>query len=134
MEPAVEVTLLGDSLLISWHGHIAFGNEPYALGARICKEYPGFTQVIVNLADVELRPVDIPELLVQYLSAYAAGYHIRLCSPSPRVREVLESTRVIEVFQLALDRSKEESLAAFHCAYTIPEEPRSAASSDNAFR
>lgn len=121
MEPAVEVKVLGDSLLISWHGNIKFGKEPHAVGEKLCKEYPGFKQVIVNLADVELRPADIPELLVQYLSAYAAGYHIRLCSPSPRVREVLESTRVIEVFQLPMDQNKEESLAAFHCAYAVPE-------------
>jgi anti-anti-sigma regulatory factor len=121
MEPAVEVKVFGDSLLISWHGNIAFGKEPHALGEKICEEYPGFKQVIVNLADVELRPADVPELLVQYLSAYAAGYHIRLCSPSPRVREVLESTRVIEVFQLPVDQSKEESLAAFRYAYPIPE-------------
>jgi hypothetical protein len=120
MQPAVEVEVLGDTLFVSWHGNIAFSDEPHALGKRVCEEYPEFKQVIVNLADVELRPADVPELLVQYLSAYAAGYRIRLCSASPRVREVLESTRVIEVFQLPLDQSKEESLAAFHCAYSVP--------------
>lgn len=124
MQRLGEVEVLGNILFISYQGKIVFGNEPAILSKSIRERYPESRNVIVNLQNVELRPGDIPGLLVQYLSAYAAGYRIRLCSASKAVRDVLESTRVIEVFQLPLDESREESLAALQCSYAAPRNSR----------
>lgn len=119
-----EVQVVGNILFISYRGKIAFGSEPGVLSRAVREHYPEFRNVILNLQHVELRPRDVPELLVQYLTAYADGYRIRLCSASKPVRDVLESTRVIEVFQLPLDETKEQSIAALQCSYAIPRNSR----------
>jgi hypothetical protein len=121
MQPASEVQILGNILFISYQGKIVFGNEPGILSKSVREHYPEFKNVIISLEHAELRPRDVPELLVQYLTAYADGYRIRLCSASKSVRDVLESTRVIEVFQLPLDESKEQSIAALHCSCAAPQ-------------
>jgi hypothetical protein len=117
MQPLGEVEILGNIVFVSYRGKIVFGDEPCILSKNIRERYPELKDVIVNLQQVELRPGDIPGLLVQYLTAYAAGYRIRLCSASKAVRDVLESTRVMEVFQLPLDENREASIAAFQCSY-----------------
>jgi hypothetical protein len=124
MQPLGEVEVLGNIIFVSYRGKIVFGDEPCILSKSIREHYPEFRDVIVNLQQVELRPGDIPGLLVQYLTAYAAGYRIRLCSASKAVRDVLESTRVVEVFQLPLDESREESVAAFQWSYAVKRNSR----------
>jgi STAS domain len=115
-----EIEVIGNILFVSYRGKIVFGNEHYALSKCVRENYPDFKNVIISLEYVELRASAVPELLVDYLTAYAEGYRIRLCSASRVVRKVLESTRVIEVFQLPLDESKEESIAAFEYSYAAP--------------
>jgi hypothetical protein len=127
MQPLGEVEALGNILFVSYRGKIVFGDELNILSRSVREHYPDFRDIIVNLQQVELRPGDIPGLLVQYLTAYAAGYRIRLCSASQAVREVLESTRVVEVFQLPLDESREQSVAAFQCSYSAPRHSRARA-------
>lgn len=112
-----EVEVVGNILFISYQGKIAFDNEPDSLRKAVREDYPEFKNVILSLEHVELRPRDVPELLVQYLTAYADGYRIRLCSASKAVRDVLDSTRVVEVFQLPLDETKEQSIVALQCSY-----------------
>ncbi len=124
MQPLGEVEILGNIIFVSYRGKIVFGDEPCILSRSIRERYPELRDVIVNLQKVELRPGDIPGLLVQYLTAYAAGYRIRLCSAPKAVRDVLESTRVIEVFQLPLDETREASVAAFQCSYVTPRNSR----------
>jgi hypothetical protein len=127
MHPLGEVEVLGNIIFVSCKGKIVFGDEPCILSKDIRERYPDLRNVIVNLQKVELRPGDIPGLLVQYLTAYAAGYRIRLCSASKAVRDVLESTRVMEVFQLPLDESREASIAAFQCSYATSRNSRAQA-------
>ena len=127
MQPLGEVEILGNIVFVSYRGKIVFGDEPCILSKNIRERYPELRDVIVNLQQVELRPGDIPGLLVQYLTAYAAGYRIRLCSASKAVHDVLESTRVMEVFQLPLDESREASVAAFQCSYATPRNSRAQA-------
>lgn len=120
MQPAVQVEPLGDVLFVSWRGKIIFGDEPESISKSIRRQYPRYYNIIVNLQDIELSAGDVPVLLVHYLSAYAAGYRLRFCSASENVQRVLESTRVVEVFDLPIDDTMEESLTAFRYRYGTP--------------
>jgi len=119
MKAEVEVEVLDDVLVISYRGKIEFGDPLYILSKTIRDNYPAFKNLVFNLHAVELHPADIPILLVHYLSSYASGYRIRLCSASEAVHNVLESTRVVEVFQLPLDENRQESIDALHRKYSV---------------
>lgn len=113
-----EVEVIGDVLVVSWRGKILFGDEPSLFCREVRDRYPDFRCVVVNLAHAELLPGDVPALLVHYLTAYADGYRIRFCAASTNVSEVLDTMRVAEVFHVPIDKTEDESLAAFNGVFT----------------
>lgn len=127
MRAAGEVEVIGDVLLVSWQGKIICGDESALFGNEIRERYPEFKHIIVNLQRAELAPTDLPSLLVQYLEAYAEGYRMRFCSASESVAEVLASTHVAEVFDMPVDETEEQSVAAFSDACTTSRNQRALA-------
>jgi anti-sigma B factor antagonist len=93
-------------------GRIVFGEEASALRAELKKVLTNSKKVVLNLADVTyIDSGGLGTLVGVYSSARAAGADIKLAGLGQRVRDVLQITKLVTVFEVY--DSEQKALAAF---------------------
>jgi anti-sigma B factor antagonist len=98
--------------VVSCMGRIVFGDEAAALRAELKNILSTSKKVILNLSDVSyIDSGGLGTLVGVYSSARAAGADIKLAGLGQRVRDVLQITKLVTVFEVY--DSEQKALAAF---------------------
>lgn len=87
--------------IVSCHGRITFGDEAMALRENLKKVLASTRQVILNLSGVTyIDSGGLGTLVGVYSSARAAGADIKLTGLGQRLRDVLQITKLVTVFEV----------------------------------
>jgi anti-sigma B factor antagonist len=98
--------------VVSCHGRIVFGEEASALRETLKRLLTSTRQVVLNLTDVNyIDSGGLGTLVGVYSSARAAGADIKLTGLGQRLRDVLQITKLVTVFEVY--DSEPQAVAAF---------------------
>ena len=98
--------------VVSCHGRIVFGEEASALRETLKRLLSSTRQVVLNLTDVNyIDSGGLGTLVGVYSSARAAGADIKLTGLGQRLRDVLQITKLVTVFEVY--DSEPQAVAAF---------------------
>jgi anti-sigma B factor antagonist len=99
--------------IMSCQGRIVFGEEATALRENLKQVLSSTRQVVLNLAGVSyIDSGGLGTLVGVYSSARAAGAEIKLTGLGQRLRDVLQITKLVTVFEVY--DSEQEAIATFH--------------------
>jgi len=109
----IQITAENGITLVTCVGRIVFGDEASSLRAELKKVLAKSKKVVLNLSDVSyIDSGGLGMLVGVYSSARAAGADIKLSGVGERVRDVLQITKLVTVFE-AYD-TEQKAMAAFH--------------------
>ena len=98
--------------IMSCHGRIVFGEEAVALRENLKQVLSSTRQVVLNLAGVNyIDSGGLGTLVGVYSSARAAGAEIKLTGLGQRLRDVLQITKLVTVFEVY--DTEQEAIATF---------------------
>jgi anti-sigma B factor antagonist len=104
---------VGGAVVLHCQGRIIFGPEARALTEILADVLPSARRMVVDLAGVEIvDSAGLGELVLLHMWAEAAGYTLKFASPRHRVRQLLELTNLVAVFDAY--RSVADAIAAMH--------------------
>ncbi len=107
----IEKRLVDGVTIVSVHGRIMFGEEATALRDSLKQALSKNPQMVLNLAGVTyIDSGGLGTLVGVYSSARSAGADIKLTGLGPRLRDVLQVTKLATVFEVY--DSEQEALAA----------------------
>jgi len=99
--------------VMSCHGRIVFGEEAAELRDNLKKILSSTRQVVLNLSGVSyIDSGGLGTLVGVYSSARAAGADIKLTGLGQRLRDVLQITKLVTVFEVY--DTEQEAIATFH--------------------
>jgi|SRR5882672_1957316 len=89
----------GGAVVLHCQGRIIFGLEARALTDIVAEVLPSARRMVVDLSGVEIvDSAGLGELVLLHMWAEAAGYALKFASPRKSVRQLLELTNLIAVF------------------------------------
>jgi anti-sigma B factor antagonist len=99
--------------IMSCQGRIVFGEEAAALRENLKRVLSSTRQIVLNLAAVTyIDSGGLGTLVGVYSSARASGADIKLTGLGQRLRDVLQITKLVTVFEVY--DSEQEAVATFH--------------------
>jgi anti-sigma B factor antagonist len=99
--------------ILSCQGRIVFGEEAAALRENLKHVLSSSRQIVLNLAGVTyIDSGGLGTLVGVYSSARAAGAEIKLTGLGQRLRDVLQITKLVTVFEVY--DTEQEAIATFH--------------------
>jgi anti-sigma B factor antagonist len=99
--------------IVACHGRIVFGEESNALRDTLKQQLASTRQIVLNLSGVTyIDSGGLGTLVGVYSSARAAGADIKLTGLGQRLRDVLQITKLVTVFEVY--DSEAEAIAVFH--------------------
>jgi anti-sigma B factor antagonist len=106
-------TRQADSVTVmSCHGRIVFGEEAAALRENLKRVLGSSRQIVLNLSGVSyIDSGGLGTLVGVYSSARASGAEIKLTGLGQRLRDVLQITKLVTVFEVY--DSEQEAIATF---------------------
>jgi anti-sigma B factor antagonist len=100
-------------IVVSCAGRIVFGDEAAALRAKLKSILAENKKVILNLSEVNyIDSGGLGTLVGVYSSARASGADVKLAGLGQRVKDVLQITKLVTVFEVY--DTEQKALAAFH--------------------
>ena len=113
MQLRLESRPVGELLIIQCFGRIVAGNEVYTLHSYVGDAIAKYSDVVLQLDQVEFVDSSGLGALVRLMqSARAKGGDLKLCLVPPKVRKTLEMTSLISQFE-AYDSVEEAITAAY---------------------
>jgi anti-sigma B factor antagonist len=89
----------GGAVVLHCHGRIIFGLEVRALTEIVSEVLPAVRRMVIDLGGVEVvDSAGLGELVLLHMWAEAAGYALKFASPRKSVRQLLELTNLVSVF------------------------------------
>ncbi|HKN32023.1 MAG TPA: STAS domain-containing protein [Terriglobales bacterium] len=99
--------------VVSCAGRIVFGDEASALRSELKKILNSSKKIVLDLSEVSyIDSGGLGTLVGVYSSARSAGADIKLAGLGQRVRDVLQITKLVTVFEVYDNEQK--ARAAFH--------------------
>jgi anti-sigma B factor antagonist len=99
--------------ILSPQGRIVFGEEAAAFRENLKRVLGSSRQIVVNLSGVSyIDSGGLGTLVGVYSSARASGADIKLTGLGQRLRDVLQITKLVTVFEVY--DSEQEAIASFH--------------------
>jgi anti-sigma B factor antagonist len=99
--------------IVSCQGRIVFGEEATALREELKRALASTREVVLNLAGVSyIDSGGLGTLVGVYSSARTAGAEIKLTGLGQRLRDVLQITKLVTVFEVY--DTEQEAIATFH--------------------
>jgi anti-sigma B factor antagonist len=99
--------------ILSCQGRIVFGEEAAALRENLKRVLASSRQIVLNLSGVSyIDSGGLGILVGVYSSARAAGAEIKLTGLGQRLRDVLQITKLVTVFEVY--DTEQEAIATFH--------------------
>jgi anti-sigma B factor antagonist len=109
----IETRLVDGVTVMSCHGRIVFGEEATELRENLKRVLGATRQVVLNLAGVSyIDSGGLGTLVGVYSSARATGADIKLTGLGQRLRDVLQITKLVTVFEVY--DTEQEAIGAFH--------------------
>lgn len=107
-----ETRVEGGVTVVSCNGRITFGDEAMALRENLKKVLADTRQLVLNLSGVSyIDSGGLGMLVGVYSSARAAGADIKLTGLGQRLRDVLQITKLVTVFEVY--DSEQQAVDAF---------------------
>src|SRR5271169_5746822 len=101
MHLRLESRPVGDVLLIQCHGRIVAGNEVYTLHAQVGDSFAKYSDVVLQLDQVEFIDSSGLGALVRLLQAARAKRgDLKLCGIPAPIRKTLEMTHLLPQFEV----------------------------------
>jgi len=98
--------------IISFTGRIVFGDEANALRETVKRLLKSSKQIVLNLSNVTyIDSGGLGTLVGAYSSARSAGADIKLTGLGQRIRDVLQITKLVTVFEVY--ENDQQAVAAF---------------------
>jgi anti-sigma B factor antagonist len=99
--------------IVSCQGRIVFGEEATAMREELKQILSSTRQVVLNLSGVSyIDSGGLGTLVGVYSSARASGADIKLTGLGQRLRDVLQITKLVTVFEVY--DTEQEAIGAFH--------------------
>jgi anti-sigma B factor antagonist len=115
MDLKMDTRELNGVTVVACHGRIMFGEEATALREYLKQVLAVNSKVVINLSDVSyIDSGGLGTLVGVYAPARTAGADVKLCGLGQRLRDVLQVTKLVTVFE-AYD-TEQEAIAAFRGA------------------
>jgi anti-sigma B factor antagonist len=112
MSLKVETRQVDGISVVTCHGRIVMGEEATGLRDTLKKVLTTSRQVVLNLSGVDyIDSSGLGTLVGVYSSARAAGADIKLTGVGQRLRDVLQITKLVTVFEVY--DTEQEALASF---------------------
>jgi anti-sigma B factor antagonist len=112
MSLKVETRQVGGISVVTCHGRIVLGEEAAGLRDTLKKVLTTSRQVVLNLSGVDyIDSSGLGTLVGVYSSARAGGADIKLTGVGQRLRDVLQITKLVTVFEVY--DTEQEALASF---------------------
>jgi anti-sigma B factor antagonist len=109
----VETRVVDGVTIVSCHGRIIFGEEAGELREALKKLLTATRQIVLNLTAVTyIDSGGLGTLVGVYSSARAGGADIKLTGLGQRLRDVLQITKLVTVFEVY--DTEQQAIAAFH--------------------
>lgn len=116
---SVEAHGIGGTVVLHCEGRIIFGPEARALTDIVADVLPSARRMVVDLAGVEVvDSAGLGELVLLHMWAEAAGYGLKFANPRQAVRQLLELTNLVSVFDACA--SVAEAMAAMYQEEVCP--------------
>ena len=112
MNLKMDTRTVNEVTVVSVHGRILFGDEANALREYLKKALESTRKIVLNLSDVTyVDSGGLGMLVGVYSSARSSGADIKLCGLGQRLRDVLQITKLVSVFETY--DSEQQAVAAF---------------------
>jgi anti-sigma B factor antagonist len=112
MSLKVETRQVNGISVVTCYGRIVLGEEAAGLRETLKKVLASSRQVVLNLAGVDyIDSSGLGTLVGVYSSARAGGADIKLTGVGQRLRDVLQITKLVTVFEVY--DTEQEALASF---------------------
>lgn len=112
MNLKLETRVADGATVIACSGRIVSGEEAAALREEIKKVLGSSKKIVLNLSGVNyIDSSGLGTLVGAYSSARSAGADIKLCGLGQRLRDVLQITKLVTVFEVY--DSEAQAVAAF---------------------
>jgi anti-sigma B factor antagonist len=112
MDLKVETRESDGVVVVSCHGRILFGEEASALRQELKRALSSSRRIVLNLAGVSyIDSGGLGTLVGVYSSARSAGADIKLSGLGQRLRDVLQVTKLVTVFETY--DGEQQAIAAF---------------------
>jgi len=99
--------------IVSCHGRIVFGEEASSLRENLKRLLETTRQIVLNLSGVTyIDSGGLGTLVGVYSSARSGGADIKLTGLGQRLRDVLQITKLVTVFEVY--DNEQQAIAAFH--------------------
>jgi anti-sigma B factor antagonist len=99
--------------ILSPQGRIVFGEEATSLRENLKRVLASTRQIVLNLSGVSyIDSGGLGTLVGVYSTARASGADIKLTGLGQRLRDVLQITKLVTVFEVY--ESEQEAIATFH--------------------
>ena len=99
--------------VLAAHGRITFGEEATALRDKLKQLLNSTKKIVLNLSEVSyIDSGGLGSLVGVYSSARAAGADIKLAGLGQRLRDTLQITKLVTVFEVY--DNEQQAVAAFH--------------------
>jgi anti-sigma B factor antagonist len=110
---SLEAQGTGGAMVLHCQGRIIFGPEARTLTTVVAEVLPSARRMVVDLAGVEVvDSAGLGELVLLHMWAEAAGYGLKFAGPRKPVRQLLELTNLVSVFDAY--ESVAEAMAAMY--------------------
>jgi anti-sigma B factor antagonist len=112
MNLKIETTVTDGVTVVSCQGRILFGEEAAALREELKRLLGSTRQIVLNLSGVAyIDSGGLGTLVGVYSSARSVGADIKLTGLGQRLRDVLQVTKLVTVFEVY--DSEQQAIAAF---------------------
>jgi len=112
MNLKIETHQVDGVIVVSCTGRIVFGDEATALRDKLKSILKSSRQIVLNLAGVTyIDSGGLGTLVGAYSSARTAGADIKLTGLGQRIRDVLQITKLVTVFEVY--DNEQQAVAAF---------------------
>ena len=112
MSLKVETRQVSGVTVIACEGRIVLGDEAAGLRDTLKQSLSNSRKIVLNLAEVNyIDSTGLGTLVGVYSSARGAGADIKLCGLGQRLRDLLQVTKLVTVFEVY--DTEQEAVAAF---------------------
>ena len=125
MKLELETRAIEDVTVLYCRGRFTYRDEATAFSQKIAELLPHARRVVVELSELEIiDSAGLGELVVVHMWVRASGCALKLAGANPRIRQLLELTNLLSVFDVhpTLDdallsfRQSIATRASFHAA------------------
>ena len=101
MKLKLETRAIDDVKILCCKGRFTYRDEAAAFSEKIAGLLPETRQIVIDLSGVEVMDsAGLGELVVVHMWIRASGCSLKLAGANPRIRQLLELTNLLSVFDI----------------------------------